>query len=201
MFDQPVLTESYHGYTIDVYFDESPESPLTAFDNLWTIAALASHSRSYTSYDCKLQDLSIDDESDWDVVDRLLKSPDRRLVVPLEYNDGFRITTNYTHIAALAILDYDKILEEYGWKRLNQARRSKLTDYLQGEIDVLNAWINGDVYGYVLIDPAGDKDDSCWGYYGDSDYAIQEAKSIVDHYVNQQQAAAWTHINELALAD
>lgn len=45
--------------------------------------------------------------------------------------------------------------------------------YVDASIAEYRAWANGECYGYIVTDPAGDDLQSCWGYYGspnDSDY-------------------------------
>lgn len=58
---------------------------------------------------------------------------------------------------------------------------------LEGEIENLDSYIRGEVYGYKIIDAEGTELDSCWGFLGDMDYCISEAKAVVDHY-NKQSA-------------
>ena len=45
----------------------------------------------------------------------------------------------------------------------------RLNDVIEGEIATLNAWVNGEVYGYIYTktDSEGNEIeyDSCWGYY------------------------------------
>jgi len=40
------------------------------------------------------------------------------------------------------------------------------------------------VCGYIVEENNGEVLESCWGYYG-SEYALQEAKSIVDNMVKE----------------
>jgi len=45
---------------------------------------------------------------------------------------------------------------------------------VKSEIEVLNMWLAGEVFGYVLEGPNGEHVDSLWGLYG-LDYAKEEA--------------------------
>ena len=59
------------------------------------------------------------------------------------------------------------------------------TIYAEGQrryIETFNAYLNGEVYGYVV----DDYEDSCWGYYSVED-AIGEAKSIVDWKIEEEK--------------
>jgi hypothetical protein len=73
-------------------------------------------------------------------------------------------------------------LHEYGWKRITEARRKELLEYLEGEVETYDQWSSGDVYWYNITAPNGEDVDSCGGFYG-YDYCLEEAKSIVDHMV------------------
>lgn len=50
---------------------------------------------------------------------------------------------------------------------------------LRAEVAVYAQYLEGDVYGYIIEDEAGNEVDSLWGLYG-SDYCLQEAKNVVD---------------------
>lgn len=61
---------------------------------------------------------------------------------------------------------------------------NRLTSYLESEVEVYNQYLEGDVYGFKLIERTehndADKDveiDSCWGFYGDN---IKE-NGMLDH--------------------
>ena len=82
--------------------------------------------------------------------------------------------------AGTVIVRRKTILENWGKKKLTKELRQKGYDAAQSDIDTLNQYFAGDVYGYV-IDEDGD---SCWGYYG-MECCIEEAKSIVDYIVEQ----------------
>ena len=63
----------------------------------------------------------------------------------------------------------EAVRKEYGWKVLTKSRVEKIKSYLEGEVEVYNQYINGDIWGYNC------GDDSCWGFYGD-----YESKEVED---------------------
>lgn len=60
--------------------------------------------------------------------------------------------------------------------------REKAVEIAQGLIEEWNQYLSGDVHGYEIYfqdEPV----DSCGGYYGDSDCALEAAKEQVDFFV------------------
>jgi hypothetical protein len=41
-----------------------------------------------------------------------------------------------------------------------------LLDRLGAEVEEMNEWLAGDVYGVQIIDMESEKEDSCWGFIG-----------------------------------
>lgn len=65
--------------------------------------------------------------------------------------------------------------DEQSWKEV--AKKN-----IQNEVECLDQYIRGDVYGYIIEDKDGDQTGSCFGFFGNDGIAaaISEAKSIVD---------------------
>ena len=49
---------------------------------------------------------------------------------------------------------------------------------LEGEVETYNDLITGQVYEYVIEDKDGVVLDSCWGFFGDTDYIESEMKNL-----------------------
>ena len=66
----------------------------------------------------------------------------------------------------------EKVKEEYGEgpEAAKAARR-----YMRGEVEEYGLFLQGEVYGYRIFDPAGEEIDSCWGFYG-LEYITQEVR-------------------------
>ena len=60
-----------------------------------------------------------------------------------------------------------------------------IEEALRGDFETFRSWVAGEVYGYVIKDPDGDEieDGSCWGFYGDSEWASWAQKDGGDGYV------------------
>lgn len=89
-----------------------------------------------------------------------------------------------------ACLVTDHIYDE---KNPDRVKHPAVCKILEQEIITYNHYLNGEVYGYVIKNldgsPAGDYDyvDSCWGYIGEYDYMITEAKQWVDSAISHKQ--------------
>lgn len=62
---------------------------------------------------------------------------------------------------------------------VKDATSEEIEAALKCELGEWQKWAQGDVYGIVIEDPAGNHVDSCWGFYG-FDYAKEEAASMLD---------------------
>jgi len=64
--------------------------------------------------------------------------------------------------------------------------RVKAQKVMEQDVKVYDDFLRGNVYGYRILNAAGEELDSCWGYIGDHDgYILKEAKSIVDNITNK----------------
>ncbi len=123
------------------------------------------------------------------------------VMLPLYIYDHGGITMNTTSFAdpfdtsmvGFILMKRDDILEQYGWKRLTQIRRERISEYLRDEVKTYDQYLTGDVWGYT-IEPDPDQEpgagelemDSCWGFYGD-DYCLEEAKREIDAHVAEHK--------------
>ncbi len=75
--------------------------------------------------------------------------------------------------------------KEYKWKRITVKRREKLLQYLEGEVDVYDQYLRGEVYGFVIEDKEGEHIDSCWGFYG-TDWNNNGIKEHIPEELHEQ---------------
>ena len=85
-----------------------------------------------------------------------------------------------------------KDLENVGWNKEwmeetypGKSLKEVGLHYLQGEVDVLDQYLTGEVYGFELVkvDEEGEAEiiDSCWGFYGDDILT----NGVLDHLDSQ----------------
>ena len=78
--------------------------------------------------------------------------------------------------------------------RLTKNNLAKVISYIEGEVREYDYFLTGQVYGYTVEPTEKNKsiecDDSCWGYYGETDYMVSEAKSNIDCAIKKYKKEA-----------
>jgi hypothetical protein len=83
----------------------------------------------------------------------------------------------------------EKAVKEFGKKICTKKVRERALNCLQGEVETLNDYYTGMVFGFIIEDEDGDEIDSCWGYFG-YDYVkdmITECKNIIDADIKHRE--------------
>lgn len=79
-------------------------------------------------------------------------------------------------------------IKKEGWKRRERKTPAQWAERcMLAALKEVRAWIEGDVYGFVVT-RKGKEIDSCWGYYGDLGYVIGEAKAAAEHLNEKHQS-------------
>jgi hypothetical protein len=73
---------------------------------------------------------------------------------------------------------YDSIRHCYGTKRITKKLLTRATDTLKAEIAEYSQYLNGEVYGYEIRNPAGESVASCYGFY-DKDACEEAARETL----------------------
>lgn len=152
----------------------SPESP-RSWDNLGICAFF--HSRY--SFGDKGHGIDSNDYNDFAEMEKdLRKNHDAVIVLPVYMYDhsGQTISTKPFSCnwdsgqLGVIFATRTELLSEYGngKNRLTKAIKDKATTYLEGEIETLDQYIKGDVYGFTAKNTQTKEEDSCWGFYGDT---------------------------------
>lgn len=55
------------------------------------------------------------------------------------------------------------------WSGEYKKTTEQIREYLREEVKIYDMYLTGSVYGFVLNDPDGEHEDSCWGFLGDND--------------------------------
>jgi hypothetical protein len=75
-------------------------------------------------------------------------------------------------------VERDRFLKEFGFKKMTKKAKEILEAHLESEVEDYDNYLTGEVYGYMVEDEEGNCVDSCWGYNGESKYALEEGVSV-----------------------
>jgi len=170
--------ENYKGLKITVEYDEDTESPRSDMrDNLGTMLYT---SNRYILGDKKVEGYEIDDvEGD----DSLISLP----VYAYIHSGTVLNTTGFScpwdsGKCGIIYISKDKALKEWGRKRMSAKFEKKVEDLLRAEVQEYSDFCAGECYGYTVTTEDGTELEACWGFIGDLDYVISEAKSVADYH-------------------
>ena len=146
-----------NGYTVKVVQDTYPESP-RKWCNAGTVA-LVDRSR-YNFGDERLTH---------DEIHAITNDPSM-IVLPVYMYDHSGITINTTGFSCrwdsgqvgIIYISRKDAIKEWGKTICTASVVQKAREYLKGEIETLDQYITGSVYGFVVCDPDGEETDSCW---------------------------------------
>lgn len=117
------------------------------------------------------------------------KAHEKAVILPVYLYDHSGLTINTTGFSCgwdsgqigYIYATRKQILDNFLEKRLTKKLRQKAEDLLRAEVETYDQYLRGECYGYVITDETGEETDSCWGFLGDIDYCIEEAKGVVDY--------------------
>lgn len=84
-------------------------------------------------------------------------------------------------------VSHEDILKEFSKKRIAKKLLERATQTLLAEVKTYDQYLRGEVYGYIIEDENGENLDSCWGFLGDYEYCLEEAKSAADYWAEQKE--------------
>lgn len=159
--------------TLKIIHDSSAESP-REWDNFGTMICF--HGR----YDLgDKHNYNADDYSGWEEMEKAIRKDYGKgaVVLPLYLLDHGRVqisTTSFKgeiarwdsgQIGFIAVSKKD-ILDNFGGKIVTQKTKEKAVKLLDAEVETYGYYVEGDVYGFRIVDEDDNEVDSCWGFYG-----------------------------------
>lgn len=190
--DTLIETIEHAGCTIEIHYDMDHCNPRTDYDQLGTI--IYSSSR-YTLGDINC---NIDDHLYGLCTDIHPDFPEEQFE-----EHGWKILEKYYHILPVYCYMHGNIalstgsfscpwdsgqsgfiycLKETMIKEVGNYTEQRAEEWLRQEIEEYSSYLNGEVYGYIVKDPDGNKVESCYGYLGESgkNYMLNEGKSAAE---------------------
>lgn len=62
--------------------------------------------------------------------------------------------------------DKKAVLSEFGGKKVTKKLKERILNYLNSEVETYNEYVEGNVYGFQIVDEDENIVDSCYGFYG-----------------------------------
>ena len=170
------------GFRVAVEYDSHPESP-REWDNLGTVVLVDRCRYNFG-----------DEAADQDEL-RRIGLDDELLKLPIYLYDHSGITINTTGFSCpwdsgmvgIIYMTKQTAIENWGKKIVTKDVRDKAMACLRAEIECLDQYLTGRVYGYRVYDPEGDELDSCWGFYGEAAECLAEGMSVAKYHEEQAQ--------------
>lgn len=187
---------------LEIFIDSTPETP-REWDNLSRCIFTGKYKSLGDKHDVKF-DGNYNDRFDFiEKGEAKLRKQIKDIVickaVHLYSHSGETISTG-THYPYMdkwdsgtigfVIVTKEALRKEWSKKRVTKEMIEKADKTLECEIETLDQYIRGDIYGFKVTDKTGGEDDSCWGFYG----LDMKTNGITDH-VNDEELTA------LVLAD
>jgi hypothetical protein len=172
---KPYETIEYKSYKIEVHQDQDPLSPAD-WDQAGTI--YTKHNRYFAIG----EDLNKVDGQE--VADDITSNGGELLPVFAYVHGGVALSAGPfgcmwdSGQCGFIAMTKDKIISEYGDD--SEQSRERARKLMKAEIESWDDYFRGNVWGFILKDPAGEEIESCWGFYGEIKDMVAEVKSMVD---------------------
>jgi len=168
---------------LKVVHDSSADSP-REWDNLGTMICF--HNR----YDLgDKHNYSSDDYSGWEEMKQaLIKEENTAVILPLYMYDHSGISISTSPFSCrwdsgqigFILVSKKKALEEFGGKIVTKKLKERLEKILEGEVETYTQYVEGEVYGFQIVDEDDEIIDSCYGFYG-ADFVTNGMLDYIDH--------------------
>jgi len=188
MDDSNVLeTLEKNGYKAHIVVDEYPHDPREVYDH---DTVLVDWHPNYTIGDRKATENEIEAyrRGGLDLLTRYLSiTKDAHTVVPLRLLDhsGLRLWIGDRYQRE-AYGGWDSGQVGFAYITRETVEKHGIADpgsVLASDVQEMDSYLSGDVYGIVMVDPYGQEVDSCWGFIG-APYALESARSMLDDYAD-----------------
>ena len=121
------------------------------------------------------------------------------IVVPLSLyrHSGDSISVGSTHpmrcpwdsgCMGFAYINREQAKKDHGWKVITEKNRKQLISYLHSEVEEMNAWLTGNVYGIKVTNLQTEYEDSCWGFIcSDKEDLEQRCREMLNSWVELER--------------
>jgi hypothetical protein len=177
-----INTLKHKGYTIKVVQDEELAHSPRENDNLGKLVCF--HNRYTLPHEA---DYDFKDYSGWDGMENAI-AKDAVVILPVYMYDHSGLTINTTGFSCpwdsgrigFIFASKKDVVKEFG--KVTPEIVATIKGILEAEVQEYSAFLEGNVYGFIVESPDGKELDSCWGFIGDPEKSglIEQAKDAVD---------------------
>jgi hypothetical protein len=168
---------------LKVVHDSSAESP-REWDNLGKMICF--HNR----YDLgDKHNYNADDYSGWEEMKQaIIKEENPAVILPLYMYDHSGISISTSPFSCrwdsgqigFVLVSKKQALEEFGGVRVSSKKKVKIESIIEAEVETYTKYVEGEVYGFQIVDEDDEVIDSCYGFYG-TDFATNGMLDYIDH--------------------
>lgn len=169
---------------LKVVQDNNGDSPRN-WDNLGTMVCF--HNR-YNLGDKHSYDA--DNYSGWEEMQKAILKEEGRgtVILPLYLYDHSGISMRTSAFSCrwdsgqvgFIVANGKEVLSEFGGKIVTKKLRERIGGILEGEVETYTQYLEGEVYGFQIVDEEGEHIDSCYGFYG-TDFVENGMLDYIDH--------------------
>jgi hypothetical protein len=168
---------------LKVLHDSSADSPRN-WDNLGKMICFH---RGYDLGD--KHNYNADDYNSWGEMEKaIIKEENPAVILPLYMYDhsGISISTSPfgcrwdSGQIGFVLVSKKQALEEFGGVRVSSKKKVKIESIIEAEVETYTQYVEGEVYGFQIIDEDNEVIDSCYGFYG-TDFATNGMLDYIDH--------------------
>jgi len=181
--------QEYKGYIIEIHQDDDPLNPRTEWDNAGTMICFHKRYNIGDKHEMNLEETHEYVERQ-DVISLplyLYDHSETSISTRSFHGRAHQAKWDSRQVGWIAVTK-EKAVHEWGNKNFTKRVRERALACLESEVITYDQFLRGEVYGFIINDPDGDKVDSCWGFYGDpEEYMVPECKSLIDHITNKEE--------------
>jgi hypothetical protein len=168
---------------LKVLHDSSADSPRN-WDNLGKMICFH---RGYDLGD--KHNYNADDYNSWGEMEKaIIKEENPAVILPLYMYDhsGISISTSPfgcrwdSGQIGFVLVSKKQALEEFGGVRVSSKKKVKIESIIEAEVETYTQYVEGEVYGFQIVDEDNEVIDSCYGFYG-TDFATNGMLDYIDH--------------------
>lgn len=153
---------------VNIYCDEDPQNPRTSWDN--DDVLVLSHRRYNLAFECPKYCYDSLEE-----LEKIIKSKnDIAEILPVYMYDHSGISLSSSPFECkwdsgkigFIFITKENARKSHNVKRISKRVRGIIHKNLLANIEVYSQYLNGEYYGYSVLDKDDNELDSCWGFYG-----------------------------------